>query len=183
MLSIRIPKTNAGTLHINVDVVRPSVPLLIGLDLSGQKQLVTNNVDNILERQLRGWKRPISQIYSHVYITWADHVSFFTRQELLRMKRKFYHPSSNKCQALICRWRLGHIDRNTREMLNEISRSCNTCQTFFTNSEWFTVSVANEKSFNREVALELMYIYKKDMLHFVYIESHFQSAKVLKKTL
>lgn len=181
MISIRIPTPNAGNIHVDVDVVNPDVPLLIGLDLLDREQLIPNTVDNVLESRIFGWKIPITRKNGHLYVTWGDNITLFTRQELVRMHRNFYHPSSGKLLALIRRSKIKHVDKETREMLDQISKSCSTCQTFSTKPQRFKVSMPNEKVvFNREVALDLMYLENKAVLHIVDIDTHFNSAQFLK---
>lgn len=65
-IPIRIPTPNAGYLNIDVDVVRPDVPLLIGLDLLDDEKLIVNNVDNIMESRIHGWKMPITRQHGHL---------------------------------------------------------------------------------------------------------------------
>ena len=60
-IPVRIPTPNSGYLHVDVDVVRPDVPLLIGLDILDQEQLIPNNVENQLESRLYGWSIPITR--------------------------------------------------------------------------------------------------------------------------
>ena len=181
IIPVRIPTPISGYLHIDVDVVRPDVPLLIGLDVLDQEQLIPNNVENQLESRLYGWSIPIIRKLGHLYITWEEHKTLFTRQELLRMHRHFYHPSARKLLSLIRRSNLEHIDKSTRTMLEEISQSCSTCQTFSRKPQRFKVSMPNEKViFNREVALDLMWLDGKAILHVVDIDTSFNSAHFLK---
>lgn len=179
-MTIRIPKPNAGHLNIDVDVGCPDVPLLIGLDVLDQDKLIANKVDGKLESRLYGWKMPITRKNGHLYVTWGDHITLFTRQELLRMHRNFCHPSSKKLLALIRRSNIQHIDQETRKMLDDISKTCSTCQTFATKTQRFKVRIlSDEVLFNREVALDLMYLEGKALLHVVDIDTHFNSAQFL----
>lgn len=183
IIQFRIPLPNRDYLHIDVDVVMPDVPLLIGLDILDQEQLIPNNVENELQSSIYGWSIPIKRKHGHLYITWNENICLFTRQELLKMHRNFYHPSASKLFSLLKRSKLSNVDNNTRQMLDDISNACSTCQIFSAKPQRFKVSMPNEKViFNREVALDLMWLDGKrtPTLHIVDIDTHFNSAAILK---
>ena len=62
-------------------------------------------------------------------------------------------------------------------MLEEITKACETCQTYGNKPQRFKFSIPNEKViFIREVALDLMWLNGKAALHVVDIDTHFNSA-------
>lgn len=147
MITIRIQKPSRGPLHIDVNFVRPDVPLLIRLDLLHEKQLIANNNDNQLEIHLHGWKMPITRNNRHLYITWGDKVKLFRRQGLLRFHRKFFHPSCTMLLYLMRGSQLKTVDKETQQLLDDISKACSTCQSFSRNPQGFKVSMVNEGGF------------------------------------
>ena len=104
----------------------------------------------------------------------------FTKRELVKLHRHFHDPSSAKLYGLVKRAKPNQADESTRKLLQEISRSCETCQTFSPPSQRFRVSLLpSDVVFNREVAMELMLIDKKALLHDVDLETNFSSVTFL----
>lgn len=75
----------------------------------------------------------------------------------------------------------GKADENTFKFLEGISSSCKTCQVFFMKPQRFQVSLPpSEIVLNKEVAIVLMWLSKKAVLHTVDTETHINSAAFLK---
>lgn len=143
LITIRIPTPDRGYIHLDVDVVRPDVPLLIGLDILDRDSLVPDNVENVLESRIQGWRMPITRKHGHMYLEWIYSEILFTRSELKKLHRHFHHPSSGKLMALLKRSKLKDVDSKTRQLLEEISTSCETCQIFSRKPQRFKVSMPN----------------------------------------
>ncbi len=61
-----------------------------------------------------------------------------------------------------------------------MTRSCETCQTLSAPPQRFRVSlVPSDTEFNRYIAMDLMWIDKKEVLHVADLESKFSSASLL----
>lgn len=102
------------------------------------------------------------------------------KSELLKLQRHFDHPSDGKLMNLMKRARPDQADENTRKLLRDITRACETCQTFSKPPERFTVSFPSSRiEFNREVALDLMWLEDNAVLHVVVIDTHFNAATFL----
>ncbi len=72
------------------------------------------------------------------------------------------------------------VDEATRKLLEKITKACETCQTFSAPPQCFRVSLPpSDIVFNREVALDLMWIEEKAVLHVVDIETGLNSATFL----
>lgn len=120
IITVRIP-TRDDEISLEVDVVQPDVPLLLGLDVLDREQLVPDNVENLLESRLYGWAIPIIRSFGHMYITLDVDKIMFTRTELYKLHRHFHHPSTGKLMALLKRSKLKDVDNNTRKLLEDIS--------------------------------------------------------------
>ncbi len=71
-------------------------------------------------------------------------------------------------------------DESTPKLREEISHSCATCQIFSAPPQRFRVSLPpSDVVFNREVAMDLMWIDKKALFHVVDLEENFSSATFL----
>ncbi len=78
------------------------------------------------------------------------------------------------------RARPNQVDEATRPLLEKITKAYETCQTFSALPQRFRVSLPpSDIVFNREVALDLMWIEKKAVLHVVDIETGFNPATFL----
>lgn len=180
-LIVRIPIPNGSYIQINVDVVAAPIPLLLGLDVMDREGVIANNVRNQLQNPGQEWYLPIIRKYGHMYITWDKNEVLFTRPELIKLHRHFKHPDSQKLWNLIQRAKPDQVDTGTRNLLEEITKACETCQVFSASPERFRVSLPpTEIAFNREVAIDLMWLEGKAILHVVDVETRFNSAMFLK---
>ena len=180
-LPIRIPTPNGSFIEHRFDVVEADIPMLFGLDLLDSALLYANNVDNLLVNERLNYSIPVVRKFGHMYIEWDSAAVLFTRSELKKIHRQFKHPSTDKLMNLLKRSKLKDVDRNTRKMLEEIAQSCETCTTFSRPPERFRVtSPPDQIIFNEEVALDLMWLEGKAILHVVDCHTHFNSASALK---
>ena len=155
--------------------------MLLGLDLLDANKLYANNVDNELCSSALGFKIPITRKFGHMYIEWPTSSVLFTRSELVKLHRQFKHPSAEKLYNLLKRSKVADVDSDTRRLLEEITKSCNTCATFSRPPQRFRVTIPpDEIVFNKEVALDLMWLEGKAVLHVVDCQTHFNSAAFLK---
>ena len=102
-MEIRIPTPDNSFISLDVDVVKPDVPFLLGLDILDQHQLMADNIDNKLRSRALGWSMPIVRHRGHLYIQWNTNYVLFTRAELNRLHKHFWHPSSGKLYNLLKR--------------------------------------------------------------------------------
>lgn len=179
-LEIRIPIPGNRFFNWIFDVLNADIPMLIGLDFLDEHNLVANNVKNSLISEMEGWSIPITRQFGHLYVNWEKQI-LYTRSELERLHRHFYHPSSNKLYNLIKKATPNQADSNTLNILNQISESCTTCQTFSSKPYRFRVSIPPEKIiFNEEISLDLMWLGKRPVLHVVDTHTNFGSASFLR---
>ena len=177
---IKIPTPNGSTLVRKMDVVQADIPLLIGLDLLHEEKLVADNVRNKLVNTVSNWEMPITRKFGHLYLCWSKSI-LFTKSELIRLHRHFYHPFPDRLMGLIKKSSPEQADQNTRRILKEISEACSTCQKYSRPPERFKVSLPNDEIiFNHTLALDLMWLNSKAVLHVVDTQTHFSSAAFLR---
>ncbi len=180
-LRVRIPIANGSFIFGKIDVVPANIPLLIGLDILDSQGIFANNVDNVLCCPSLGWTTPIIRKRGHLYLCWTSKDILYTKTELIKLHRHFYHPSTDKLMNLIKRASPNQADNATRKLLAEISDACSTCQHFARPPERFKVSIPEENIvFNHELALDLMWLDRKALLHVVDTQTHYMSAAFLK---
>ncbi len=179
-MQIRIPTPNCSFLKIKVNVVPADVPLLLGLDVLDNEKLVANNVQNELQATHHDWSMPLIRKHGHLYLTWNPKLILFTKSEIIKLHRHCKHPTSGKLYEVVKRARSNQVDKATRQLLEKITKACETRQTFSASLQRFRASLPpSDIVFNREVALYLMWIEKKAVLHVVDIETGFNSATFL----
>jgi hypothetical protein len=99
-LTILVP-TPSGLLRLQLDVVPPDVPALLGLDVMDSRNLQFLSVSNELECVTAGWKMPVVRQLGHGYLIWAPLSKIcYTRAQLERLHRHLYHPSLGKLNLL-----------------------------------------------------------------------------------
>lgn len=91
-------------MQFTMDFVEPSgVPMLIGLDIMDKYKLVPDNVDNLLINKQFQWAVPNTRKRGHLYLEWIIHEVFYTKGEILRIHKHFFHPSATKLFEVIAR--------------------------------------------------------------------------------
>jgi hypothetical protein len=127
-IAIHIP-TPAAVITLNVDVVRAKVPLLIGLEILDASGVTADTVSNKLKCPKGGWETPLVRKIGHVYLEWCyEGNNLFSKSELTKMHRGFYHPSSENLLNLLKRARPDDTNQETMQLLQQIASACKTCQ-------------------------------------------------------
>ena len=179
---VRLPTPDGSYIRFEMDVIKINIPMLLGLDLLDQHSLVADNVDNLLVSKTIGWSIPITRKLGHLYVEWDPSTplnAYYTKAELLRMHLHFYHPSVSKLFNLIKRAKPEHANAETKGILQEITDACQVFQRFTPRPLSFKVSLPDKIILNQELALDLMYIDKKPLLHIVDTQTHFGNAAFL----
>lgn len=95
-MEFRIPLSGNRYLPVIADIVNADIPLLIGLDYLDREQILPDNIQNKLICETESWELPIIRRMGHMFVEWDIRTIFFTKVELFRMHRNFFHPSSQK---------------------------------------------------------------------------------------
>lgn len=172
--------TDRGPIPFEVDVVGIDIPLLFGLDFMDKHKAVPNIVRNQFEAAK--WCVPITRKFGHLYVEMYYSVNY-THSELLKLHRQFHHPSTGKLLNVLKRIRPEDVDEGTKIVLDDIVKRCKPCQRNPTSKpQTFKVSIGTEDiRFNQEVALDIMYLDKRPVLHVVDLQTRLSAARFLKK--
>jgi hypothetical protein len=143
--------------------------------------LNVHSVQNALESVPLGWRPPLTRKLGHLYPNLApEHSILFTKTELYKLHRSFFHPSSEKLLNLLKRARPEQVTTETRKLLNEIVDACTACQTFAPKPLSFRVSIPEEDLvFNDELSMDLMWFDGAAALHVIDTATRFSSATFL----
>lgn len=180
-LPIRIPTPDYSFIHLEVDVINADIPFLLGIDVLDNQQMYADNTENKLVSKRYGWTLPIIRRNRHLYITWPIRKIYYTRAELYKLHHHFYHPSASKLYNLLRRTNPSKLNPNTIRTLDEITKSCSTCQKYSKGPHRFRVSFPKEKCiFNHEIAIDLLWLNGNPALHVVDTHTHFSAAAFIK---
>ena len=84
---------------------------------------------------------------------------------------------------LLKRAKTADVDEKTRVKIEEITKRCSTCAIHSSKPKYFMLTVGNEDDrFNHCVAVDIMFINNKPILHVVDEVTHFQEATWLRNS-
>jgi hypothetical protein len=179
VLKISLP-TPESVLQLDVDVVQPDIPMLLGLDILDSHGLQFLSTENALEAVEKGWKMPVVRKDGHAFIMWPnDFHIMFSRSQLERLHRHFVHPSAVKLHALLRRATPESLPDDTMKVLQDIRNACHTCQAYSRKPMTFQVRFPNEVVFNQEVSLDIYWLEKKPALSIVDAGTGFCASRFL----
>ena len=188
--TLRFP-TPGGISSITVDVVKPDLPFLVGLDVLDAKRLQVLSVRNLIEHVPPsdmgppGWTMPLWRKNGHIFLRVQPlpppSAVFYSRRQLHALHRNLYHPSPAKLFELLRRADPESLPPETLDVLQQISRACVACQRFSPAPMRFKVTIPGSAVFNRRVKLDLMFEQGKSILHVVDDGTNMNAAGVLKR--
>ena len=109
----------------------------------------------------------------------AFSLTFFSKKELEKIHRRFAHPVTDKLCKLLKKAAPRNYCKNTRAMLEEIVKYCQSCQRMAPKPFFFQVPIPDDIQFNHEVILDLRWIEPRPhklALHVVDRGTRFSSA-------
>ena len=181
---IPVPFKGLGLiLDVKFAIVKRKVPSLLcmrdmkqtGLDISIQDELM----------KFRNLEHPLSMENYFLIHRWEpNEMSFvlYTEQELRKLHRTFGHPSVSAFMKVLRSARPDEMTKEVKDWITDITRSCVTCQTYASKPKRFKITVGTDDlRFNHIVAVDIMYISKKPVLHVVDEATHFSAALFLTK--
>ena len=171
--------TPGGPVSVPCHVVKNDVPLLLGLDFLDENQLYLRNTRNTLCSE-NGWSLPIARAAGHAWLRtgYVRHQSvYYTKPELAKLHRHFRHPGPGKLYDILRRTKPEDLSKNTLDHLVEISNACKTCTELSRKEVTFKARMKEMVVFNRKVALDLMYLDSRPVLHVVDRDTDFGAAK------
>lgn len=179
---------------VDFDIVKAHVPPLLGMDVLDREELVADTVFRRLARRstrmlddgatayVDDWYVPLVRSQSgHVYVPFdRESRCLFTRAQLHKLHKQFFHPSATKLFNLMKRARPEHATPETLEILKDISRRCDPCQRIKPAPTRFRVSFGSEHvRFNERILMDVMYLGNSPVLHIVDDGTKFSAARFL----
>ncbi len=102
---IRFPVDAEGNyLEYETYVVNLDLPILFGLDKMKKHKWYVNEVTNELcNYDQPDMKMQLTFKKGHLYLEWNTKYAFFSKSDLLKMNKRFAHPTAEKLAALLRR--------------------------------------------------------------------------------
>ena len=167
--------TEIGT--IDFEVLEAPTPFLLCLaDMDRLKVYFNNTTDELVQNGacipvIRKWGHPWFHLNKRERAT-----VFLTETELRRLHRRFGHPAVTRLAKLLKD--AGHDDFE-EETLEEITKFCHHCQLNGSAPRRFKFTLKDDRNFNYEILVDVMYLGNKPTLHVVDSSTAFQGAKFL----
>ncbi|KAF1934538.1 hypothetical protein EJ02DRAFT_461106, partial [Clathrospora elynae] len=163
--------------EIDFEVLDAPTPFLLCLaDMDWLKVYFNNTTDELVQGDARTpvickWGHPWFHLNKREQAT-----VFLTETELRRLHRRFGHPAVMRLAKLLKN--AGHSDVEEKT-LEEITRFCHHCQLNSSAPRRFKFTLKDDRYFNYEILVDVMYLGSKPVLHVVDSSTAFQGAKFL----
>jgi Reverse transcriptase (RNA-dependent DNA polymerase) len=172
--------TPSGPKQFKVDVIDFELPLLIGLDAMRKLQITIDPTS--MTARLPDCYIPLVCIGNHIGLDWTpphEVAEFYTKAELRNLHKNLMHPSALKLHALLRKAQYEELPPETRNILEEISHECESCQRHTKGPVYFRIRDVDNVIFNQELYLDLFWIEKKPVLHIIDRGTRFSAAAFL----
>ena len=168
-------QTALGVIDFEIlDAPTPFLLCLTDMDKLGVK------FDNLTNTLIQGKNTiPVVRKWGHpwFHLRREEHNKvFLTEVELRRLHKRFGHPAAERLQNLL--HRSGH-DVDTR-VLQDIKKFCHQCQVHDPAPRRFKFTLKDDRNFNYEIFVDVMYLDGKPVLHVVDSATAFNGARFLK---
>lgn len=170
------------------------VQALLRLDILDRESLIADTVSNLLTKRVshpdaKGapiffykFSMPLTRTLSgHIYadIDTATPTRF-TRSQLKKLHKQFFHPSAEKLFNLLQLARENNTKLETLTVLQDFSNRCDPCQHIKPTPTRFKVSFgAQNVRFNERVFLDIVTIDSRQVIHILDEGTHFSAALFL----
>lgn len=177
LLKFRLPCPDGVSLDMDIDVVDLDVPLLLGLRELRHHKILVDYLSNTMENRYLGWKVKLNDKFGHLYWDLSQSESCYSRFEIERLHKHFFHPSARKLYDLLKRSELVQATPNLKKMVDDVSLACAQCREFSQRPFRFRASLPDDSIvYNHELALDLMWLDGRPVLHVVDCHTSFQNA-------
>lgn len=167
---------------IKFQIMRDCVPTLLSL-----KDMLDNELDiSIQDREITFCGKSHKLLLENYFLIhrWGRediHYVLFSEAELRTLHRSFGHPSSSALYNLLKRAHPEKVNTEIRKELDKIVEECKACIRNSRKPRRFKLTVgADELRFNHTIAVDVMYIDNRPILHIVDEATHYCAAQFLR---
>ena len=181
---IPIPFIELGiVIDVRFRIMRDRCPSLLSL-----KDMISNGLDlSIQEKTISIGDEKQSLLFENDFLKhkWSPKdmdTALYTEDELRKLHKHFGHPSVHALHKLLRTANPDECGEDVRKALESISQGCKSCQRNAPATRRFKISIGTGAlRFNNIVAVDVMYIDGRPVLHVVDEATHYASACFLKK--
>ena len=189
--SIKSIKINTSIGSITFHIINVNIFFLLCLTDLDKSKAFFNNVTNKVIQQKSFKSHPVFKKYEHAFLLWniliyafisesiIQHLCFFIETEIRRLHRRFGHFSVQRLYQILDR--AGH-EMNQR-IIQRLIKYCHHCQKHDRFFERFSFIIKNDVDFNFHIIVDIFYIERKSMLHFIDETTRFQAGRWLKNII
>jgi hypothetical protein len=117
----------------------------------------------------------------HLWTPETACTTLYTEVEVRKLHRAFGHPSVEKLANLLKTARPDEVNADVRQAIDALSKECDVCSRTGTAPRRFKLTMGmDDVQFNHVVAVDVMFLDGKMVLHMVDEATHFQAASFLK---
>ncbi len=170
-------------IDVRFQIMKENIPSLLCM-----KDMIINNLDISIQKQNISHGDKSQKLFFENYFLihkWKpSDVSFslYTESHLKRLHRVFGHPSVQALHNLLKRADPSNLSKDTKHTLMEISKQCEVCMKYASKPRRFKLTIGTEDlQFNHTIAVDVMHLAGKAVLHIVDEATHFSAAQFLRK--
>lgn len=180
--TIPVPFKNLQlTIDVDFKIVRDNVPTLLS-----NKDMIVNGLDISLQDKvvkLGNKTQPLileNYFFIHKWKPSDISHSMYTEPELRQLHRSFGHPSVTALTNLLRRARPDEVSESVRKQIDDLTKQCIVCAENAGKPRRFKITVGtSDLRFNHTVAVDIMFIQSRAVLHVVDEATHFCAALFL----
>lgn len=169
-------------IDVKFQILKDNVPSLLSM-----KDMKENGLDFSIQDEVVRFKNAEQDLSMENYFLvhrWkSDDLNFalYTESELRKLHRVFGHTSVQALYNLLKRANPDEMESNVRKTLDKIRRECEVCIQNGSKPRRFKVTIGTDDlRFNHIVAVDVMYINSRPVLHIVHEGTHFNAAQFLR---
>lgn len=169
-------------IDVKFKILRDNCPTLLSL-----KDMIENGLDISIQDKTISFKHNIQSLtfendfLKHKWSPKDTSYALYTERELRRLHRVFGHPTVTALGKLLRNANPNEFTAEVRKSIEQITNMCNTCKRFSSKPRRFKVSVgSNDLRFNHIVAIDIMMLAGKHVLHAVDEATHYTAATFMR---
>lgn len=151
----------------------------MGLDIFMEQGRTMNYQKHLLVCKKEKWNIPLYYRIGHVWIRRKKHIKScnYKKRDLTKLNHHLKQSSSGKLYSLIEKKYPEKANHDTRQILERILESCEKCNENCIQPFISRESILEENiMFNRQIAMDHMWINGKAVLHIVDVETNYWNA-------
>jgi len=174
--TISIPFPSIGLIcDVNFHIFEDNVQTLLS-----RRDLKSTGIDLSVQRDclhFMGKEQKLIVENDFLFYRWAPEHALFTYGELTKLHRAFGHPSVSALNNVLRRARPAECSNTVKDAIEFLTDRCKVCSELASKPKRFKLTIGTEDArFNSVVAVDIMNLHGKPVLHAVNEATHFCSG-------